>query len=264
MLKKSMRRHTFMSIEPKIQLRQCLWLDELSTKEAAQAAKDGTVVIFPVGSVEEHGDHLPLCTDSIQPEYVALEVAKKTGCLVAPPLRYGICNAGRNFAGTITIEFDTFYKMVHEILSELIRNGFGRIIVLSGHAGQSHMVALRLAAQDIIIKNDKADDKRKIRIMVLSDYDFAKELTPKYASEKDGHAGTLETSRVMAINPELIKAKGVVGVANWPRFEVVAHPELYFPSGVNGDPTAASADKGQKINEYIIEQVEKLVETLKL
>ena len=127
-----------------------LWLDELSTKEAAQAAKDGTVVIFPIGSVEEHGDHLPLCTDSIQPEYIALEVAKKTGCLVAPPFRYGICNATRNFPGTLTIQFDTLYRLAHDVLSELVRNGFCRIIVLSGHAGNSHMVALRLAAQDIV------------------------------------------------------------------------------------------------------------------
>ena len=250
-----------MTTEPKTS--KPLWLDELSTKEAAKAANDGVVVIFPVGSVEEHGDHLPLCTDSIQPEYIAQEVAKKTGCLIAPPLRYGICNAGRNFAGTITIEFDTFYRMVHEILSELVRNGFCRIIVLSGHAGSSHMVALRMAAQDLVIKDDAAGAKKKTRIMVLSDYDFAKELTPKYASESDGHAGTLETSRVMAIKPELIKAKGVVGVARWPRFEVVAHPELYFPSGVNGDPTAATAEKGQKINQHIIEQVEKLVHELK-
>jgi creatinine amidohydrolase len=178
-------------------------------------------------------------------------------------MRYGICNAGRNFPGTITIEFDTFYRMVHEILSELVRNGFSRIIVLSGHAGQSHMVALRMAAQEIVIKNDAAKAEKKPRIMVLSDYDFAKELTPKYASESDGHAGTLETSRIMAIKPELIKAKGVADVAKWPRFEVVAHPELYFPSGVNGDPTSATAEKGQKINEYIIEQVEKLVQELK-
>jgi creatinine amidohydrolase len=245
------------------QKRTCLWLDELSTKEAAQAAKDGVVVIFPVGSVEEHGEHLPLCTDSVQPEYIALELSKKTNCLVAPPLRYGICNAGRNFTGTITIEFDTFYKMVHEILSELIRNGFNRIIVLSGHAGNSHMVALRMAAQDIVIKNDSLKSERKTRIMVLSDYDFAKELTPKYASEKDGHAGTLETARMMAIKPDLIKSKGFASFPEIPRFEVLAHPELYFPSGVNGDPTAATAEKGQKINEYIIEQMIKLVKTIK-
>jgi creatinine amidohydrolase len=242
---------------------QNFWLDELSTKEAAKAAEDGAVVIFPVGSVEEHGEHLPLCTDSIQPEYVALEVAKKTGSLVAPPLRYGICNATRNFAGTITIGFETFYRMIHEILSELVRNGFRRIIVLSGHAGNSHMVALRMAAQDIVIKNDSQKTEKKTRIMVLSDYDFAQELTSKYASEKDGHAGTLETARVMAIKPDLVKAKGTANFSEMPRFEVVAHPELYFPSGVQGDPTVATAKKGQEINNYIIWQVEKLVISLK-
>jgi creatinine amidohydrolase len=242
---------------------QYLWLDELSTKESAQAAKEGSVVIFPIGSVEEHGEHLPLCTDSIQPEYIALEVAKKTGCLVAPPFRYGICNATRNFPGTLTIQFETLYKIAHDVLSELVRNDFKRIIVLSGHAGNSHMVALRLAAQEVIIKNDKKDVQKKARIMVLSDFDFAEELTPKYAEINDGHAGTLETSRIMAIKPELVKTKGEASIWQMPRFEVVAHPELYFPSGVNGDPTASSVEKGQKINKYIIEQVEKLVRTIK-
>ena len=66
----------------------------------------------------------------------------------------------------------------------------------------------------------------------------------------------------MAIAPELIKTKGEAGVRHMPRFEVVAHPELYFPSGVNGDPTAASAEKGLKINEYIVKEVEKLVKEL--
>jgi len=240
-----------------------LWLDELSSKEAAQVSKEGTVVIFPVGSVEEHGDHLPLCTDSIQPEYIAQEVAKKTGCLIAPPFRYGICNATRNFPGTITIQFDTLYRLAHDILSELTRNGFNRIIILSGHAGNSHMVALRLAAQEIVIKSDEAREKHKVRIMVLSDFDFAEELIPEYADENDGHAGTLETSRMMAIKPDLVNEYGKPSVWQMPRFEVVAHPELYFPSGVNGDPTAASAEKGQKINKYIIEQVEKLVKEIK-
>jgi creatinine amidohydrolase len=243
--------------------KRVLWLDELSTKEAAQASKEGRVVIFPVGSVEEHGDHLPLCTDSIQPEYIAQEVAKKTGCLIAPPFRYGICNATRNFPGTITIQFDTLYRLAHDILFELTRNGFNRIIILSGHAGNSHMVALRLAAQEIVTKSDEAREKRKVRIMVLSDFDFAEELIPEYADENDGHAGTLETSRMMAIKPDLVNENGKPSFWQMPRFEVVAHPELYFPSGVNGDPTAASAKKGQKINKYIIEQVEKLVKEIK-
>ncbi len=234
-----------------------LWLEELSTVEAAEAAKNGTVVIFPLGSMEEHGSHLPLGTDCIQPEYVAEEVAKKTGCLIAPPFRYGICNATRNFPGTLTIKFDTLYRVATDILSELVRSGFYKIIVMSGHAGSSHMVALRLAAQEIVNQNDG-----KVRIMVLSDFDFAEEVEEKYATPGDGHAGTLETSRVMAINPELIKGKGKEEKWHMPRFEVLAHPEAAFPGGVNGDPTAASAEKGQKINEYIIEQVIKLVREL--
>jgi creatinine amidohydrolase len=238
------------------------WLDELSTKEAAKAAKNGKVIIFPIGSVEEHGDHLPLGTDSFQPEYIALEVAKRTGCLIAPPFRYGICNATRNFPGTLTIKFDTLYRFAVDVLSELVRNGFMRIVVLSGHAGNSHMVALRLAAQDIVNKSDENEEKGKVRIMVLSDFDFAEELTPKYADKNDGHAGTIETSRIMAIKPELVKAKGEASVWQMPRFEVVAHPELYFPNGVNGDPTAASAEKGKEINKYIIGQMEKLVKSL--
>jgi creatinine amidohydrolase len=239
-----------------------LWLDELSTKQAAQAAKDGKIIIFPIGSVEEHGDHLPLCTDSVQPEYIAVEVAKKTGCLIAPPFRYGICNATRNFPGTLTIQFDTLYRLVHDVLSELVRNGFYRIIVLSGHAGNSHMVALRLAAQDIVQVDDESGTK-KVRVMVLSDFDFAEELTPELADSTDGHAGTLETSRMMAIKPELVKAKDAAYKWNMPRFEVVAHPEKFFPSGVNGDPTSATVEKGQKINDYIIEELVKLLIELK-
>jgi creatinine amidohydrolase len=99
--------------------------------------------------------------------------------------------------------------------------------------------------------------------MVCSDYDFAYELKGKYFSEKDGHAGTIETSRIMAIRPELIKAKGTRSFPKLPRFEIVADPERYFPSGVIGDPTQASAEKGRMINEYVIEQVTKLVKELK-
>ena len=98
-----------------------LWFDELSMKEAEKAAKAGKVVILPVGSVEEHGDHLPLSTDSLQPEYVALEVAKTTGCIVAPPLRYGVCNSTYNFPGTISITFESLRNIIRDILKEFIR-----------------------------------------------------------------------------------------------------------------------------------------------
>jgi creatinine amidohydrolase len=240
-----------------------LWFDELSMKEAEGRAKARSVVIIPIGSVEEHGEHLPLCTDSVQPEYVALEVAKKTGCLVAPTLRYGVCNSTRDFPGTISITFDSLHRIIRDILKEFIRNGFTRILLLSGHAGQAHMAALRLAAQEVIWSHQTESHEKRPRIMVCSDYDFAYELRGKHFSPKDGHAGTIETSRVMTIRPELIKARGAKSYPKFPRFEIVADPESYFPSGVIGDPTAASAEKGKMINKYIIKEIAKLVEELK-
>jgi len=239
-----------------------LQYDELTMNEAKKAAELGKVVILPIGSVEEHGRQLPLCTDSIQPEYVAVAVARRTGCLVAPSLRYGVCNSTRNFPGTISIGFQALYKITKDILEEFLRNGFRRILVLSGHAGQSHMAALRLAAQETVWSHENEKAETRPRIMVCSDYDFAYELKGKYFSEKDGHGGAIETSRVMAIRPELVKMKGEGTYPQLPRFEVVAHPEESFPSGVIGDPTAASLEKGEMTNNYVIENVVKLVKDL--
>ena len=240
-----------------------LWFDELSMKEVGEAAKAGKVVIIPVGSIEEHGHHLPLFTDSLQAEYVALEVAKKTKCLVAPPLKYGVCNSTRNFPGTISIGFESLYSITRDVLEEFIRNGFTRILVLSGHAGRAHMVALRLAAQDVIRHHRSENLEKRPRIMVCSDYDFAYELRGKYFSEEDGHAGTIETSRIMVLRPDLVKKKGKKSFPKLPRFEIVADPERYFPRGIIGDPTIASPEKGRMINKYVIKEVTKLIEQLR-
>ncbi len=236
------------------------WFDELSMPEAEKAAKEVKVVIIPCGSIEEHGSHLPLCTDSIQSEYVALEVARQTGCLVAPPLRYGVCNSTRNFPGTITISFDSLRRIMTEILEEFTRNGFKRLLILTGHAGGSHMTALKLAAKTVVSNHMNKRDRP--RIMVCTDYDFAFDLRGADFDERDSHAGTVETSRVMAIRPGLIKGRGTCDYPNLPKFEVVPDPERYFPTGVMGDPTKASSEEGQRINEYVIDQIVKLVKEL--
>jgi len=240
-----------------------LWFDELSMREAEVCAVSGKVVIIPIGSTEEHGNHLPLCTDSLQSEHVALEVARKTKCLVAPPLRYGVCNSTRNFPGTISIKFDSLHKITRDILEEFIRNGFTRILVLSGHAGQTHMTALKLAAREVVQQYEKESPDAIPRIAVCSDYDFAYELRGEHFSEKDGHAGTIETSRMMIMRPNLVdRTKGVKSFPKLPRFEITANPTRYFPAGVIGDPTIASTKKGRKINKHVINKVSKLVEEL--
>jgi len=239
-----------------------VWLDELTMLEAEEAAKKGKIVILPVGSVEEHGRHLPLCTDSLQPENIATEVARKVDCLVAPPIRYGVCTETRYFPGTISVGFDSLYSMVCDVLDELVRQGFKRLIVLSGHAGSLHMAALKLAVRDVLDKYAEESEQRVLKIVVLSDYDFAYELRGKQFDERDGHGGEIETSRILAIRPDLVKGRTEKNFSEMPRFEIVANPEDYWPNGIKGDPSKASIEKGKIANKYIIDKMLALVKEL--
>jgi creatinine amidohydrolase len=234
-----------------------MYLDELTMKEFSEKVDENTVVILPIGATEEHGTHLPLNTDSLQPEFVAEKVAKVTGALIAPPIRYGLCASTRNFPGTITISFDTLRSLVYDILSELHRNGIKNIVVLSGHAGRIHMAALRQAA-DLVVK------EHEVKIMVLSDYDIAYDLIDVDMSipKDDGHSGLIETSRILDIREDLVKGEGEVGSSRPPKFMVLPDPEKYFPTGVMGDPTGASKPKGDQINDYIIKELVKLIKDM--
>ncbi len=242
--------------------RETVWLDELTMPEAEEAAKRGKVIILPVGSVEEHGKHLPLCTDSLQPEKVAVEVARKAGCLVAPAIRYGVCTVTRSFPGTISVSFNSLHGMVCDILDELVRQGFNRLIVLSGHVDSPHMAALRLAARDVVDKYVEESKRRVLKIIVLSDYDFAYELRGKQFDERDGHGGEIETSRILAIRPDLVKGRTKKNFSEIPRFEIVANPKDYWPNGIQGDPSKANVETGRIANKYIIDKMLALVKEL--
>ena len=232
-----------------------LMLDELSSAEFGKIVGGNPLVIVPFGAVEEHGAHLPLCTDSVQPEYVAGRVAARLPgtILIAPPIRYGNCVSTRNFPGTISLSTDTLRALAGDILGELCRNGIRRIVILSGHAGGAHMAALRTAGEMVV---ERVPD---LKLMVMSDYDIAYELRGREFDDRDGHAGAIETSRVMAIKPRLVKKRGVKNFERPPRFMVSAHPEAYFPGGVMGDATKASPAQGRRVNEYIVKGLVELI-----
>lgn len=228
-------------------------LDDLSTKEFEKLVDDDTVVILPLGVIEEHGEHLPLNTDSLQGEYIAEELAKKTGALVAPPIRYGVCNTTKNFPGTISIEFDTLRSLIQDVLFEFARNGIKNIVIVSGHAGSSHLAAVRLAAKEVV-------DEEKVKMLALSDYEII--YNAGIAEEGEGHSGWIETSRIMAIRPDLIKGKGKKGVNKIPKYMVLRHPEKYW-KGVSGDPAKATKKKGDELNELVIGEMVKMVNKMR-
>ncbi len=228
--------------------------EELTSKEVKAKVNAKSVAILPIGATEEHGPHLPLSTDSLQPEYVAIETARKLGnTFVLPMLKYGQCSSTRNFPGTLSLRFETLQMFAEDIICELHRTGFRNIVVLSGHAGRLHMAALRLAAEHVLEKHPK------LKIMVLSDYDIAYAMKEIEIPPDDGHAGMIETSRVMAIRPDLVKGKAKPCHPKFPKYRVMPDAEKFFTDGVMGDPQLANKGFGDKANRIIIDELVTLV-----
>ena len=247
-----------------------MYFDELTMPEFERARKEADgLVIWPVGIIEEHGPHLPLATDSIQGEWTVTEAAGRTGALIAPPLRYGLAQSTRNFPGTISISFDTLRALAIDVLNEFLRQGLDRVVVLSGHAGSSHMMALRLAGYKVMedwkARTELAPDGGRVpRIMVLSDWDliYGGE-GPKGVPEGDGHAGAMETSRIKVIRPDLLKGTAEAEFPPHHDYLIVPDPEKWFPSGVMGDPTAASKELGNELNRMVVEGPVELISKLR-
>ncbi|MDH3365623.1 MAG: creatininase family protein [Thermoplasmata archaeon] len=230
-----------------------LRFDEITSSDFSEAVKTDPIAILPIGATEEHGSHLPLGTDSFQCEEVVGRLAAEFGALVLPPIRYGECRSTRKFPGTISLRSETVYALVTDVLAELVRNGVSKVIVLSGHAGGGHMAALKLGANRVV------EQHPNLRVMVLSDYDIAYDLVGQEFPANDGHAGLIETSRMLGIRPDLVGDDRPVGDARPPKFMVVDDPQKYFPTGVMGDSRAASAEKGRRIDDYIFEKLSDIV-----
>ncbi|HEX9908861.1 MAG TPA: creatininase family protein [Thermoplasmata archaeon] len=228
-------------------------IEGLTSHEFAKAVRRKPLVIIPVGSCEEHGSHLPLCTDSFQAEEVSRRVAEALDGLICPPIRYGECRSTLNFPGTISLSSDTVRAIAYEITSELARNGVDKILMISGHAGSGHMAALREGAFKAV------EECVGLKVMVLSDYEIAYDLRGKTFPENDGHAGEIETSRMLNILPESVGSSRPIGRSRPPRFMVLRDPERHFPSGVIGDSSGASKKKGREIDDYVVEQLCRLV-----
>lgn len=223
--------------------------DELTFASFETEVKAGRICILPVGATEEHGKHLPLCSDTVQATSTARALAERVNGLVLPPLPYGVSTSLRDFPGTISISFDSVRYVVRDVLRELIRNGIRKIVVLSSHGAQAHMAAIRTAC-------DEATEQSDVRILALCDYEIAYKLrgTGSIPAD-DGHGGMVETSRMLAYAPELVTGERPVGKDSTPAFLVSRHKRKFMSEGIIGDSSRASADLGRQINSYVIEEL---------
>jgi creatinine amidohydrolase len=229
-------------------------IEELTRDEFVKEVRKDPVVIVPFGACEAHGPHLPLGTDSVQPESLADAVAERIGGLVAPMVRYGQHSSTRKMPGTLGIRMETLKALAIDIMESLIANGISKIVLVSGHAGTLHLAALKSACEEVV-------ERHEVRLMMLTDYDIAFKLIPEYCGEEpDGHGGLIETARVMAIRPDLVKKRRATGTCTSSNYMVVCDPERHFPDGYVGDAKKATKEAGEAINKHITDELTRLIQ----
>ncbi len=223
-------------------------------EEVREKISKDAIFILPVGISEGHGRHLPVGTDTIQAEHICDRVADEMEreAVVGPVLKYGNCRATKHLPGTLSISFDSLRNITYDILESAVQQGFEKMIMISGHAGNSHMTALKLAAEDIVEEKD-AD------IVVLSDYYFAYDFKGEDVPETDGHGGEIETSKMLDIVPELVDDDRPHEEISYPKYLVVKDYGEYLTEGMRGDAGNATKEDGKRIHDYV---VEKIIETV--
>ena len=216
-------------------------------------------VILPIGAVEEHGPHLPLGTDAFHAIEVARRVAELRPLLVAPPVFYGLCRSTREHPGTVTISADTLRALVFDLGREFHRQGMKHLLFLSGHAGGTHMAAIVEAGERLMEKLPE------VRVAVVNILELFREVLadqPDLVRAKgDGHAGEVETALMLAISPHLVRGTAPAEWPTFPKYILVRDKTKFWPGGVWGDPSGATADQGEKI---LAAETQRLCEVIEL
>lgn len=229
-------------------------LENITMFDFKNGLKKTKTLIIPFGTIEEHGSHLPLSTDTIQVCDVVKEVLRRVKVFVAPPLHYGVLTSTRDHAGSIGISANSLRMITRDIIKAAYAKGLRNFILISGHAGSIHMSALREVGEDMI------DELSDIKIAVISEYDMIRRESEKFVETKDdGHAGEIETSRILYLAPQLVKGRGKEEYPKLPKPFLVRNKVKYWKDGVWGNPAKATREKGEKLFLFSVERVVEIV-----
>lgn len=225
--------------------------------------KANTVIIQPVGAIEQHGPHLPIIVDAAIAMGVlgkALEkLAPEIPAYALPCLYYGKSNEHWHFPGTITLSAQTLLAVLTEMAESLYRSGFRKLALMNAHGGQPQI--MEIAARDI---HQKYEDFLVFPLFTWRVPHIAKELFSQQELEYGIHAGDAETSVMLALLPEQVNMEKAVKEypQGLPQDSLLSmEGKLPFAwltqeltrSGVMGDATAATREKGEQLLESVAE-----------
>ncbi|MCI2416329.1 creatininase family protein [Saccharopolyspora sp. K220] len=235
-------------------------LGELTRTQVADLVSDGgPVVVLPIGSVEQHGPDLPLCTDIAMAEAVVEQACTRLRdperFVLAPGLPYG--NSMHHlFACAASLRSETLLRVLADLIDSLYTSGFRRLFFVNGHGGNDE--CMRLAIKDAALRNDMV--LGACSYWTLSDVD---------APVVPGHAGDFEASLLLAARPDLA-AEEFASRTPGPR---AVHTESFGPGvtvvragdwrrsgGFTDDPGEATADAGRQRLDQIAQRLAEALE----
>ena len=207
-------------------------------------------IIIPLGSIEQHGPHLPVTTDILIAEYLANQISKKIPAHVLPGIPYGVSYEHKPFFN-ISISNDLLSDLLTQICVSLGESGFSSVIILNGHHG--NMGVLQYVPQKV------ASRSPNLSVFGINYWNLIE--------REFDHAGFAETSLMLAINPQLVQMhKAKRGYSDTKRLHATYSTFLNNPSsfkitknGVLGDPRNATMKEGKKIISITMKNLERTI-----
>lgn len=233
--------------------------------------KTGSVLIIPVGSIEQHGQHMPVATDTILADSVARlgveRVEEDLPILKTPPVWPGHSPHHMSLGGTISLKGNELHNLLEKISNTVLDNDFDALLLLNGHGGNATIVST--------VTSSLGANHPDKQILALSYFHLASSFIDEIRESDIGgmaHAGEFETSLMMHLRPELVQEEKMEANYLEPVYDscmkdlfqggpVTAYQEFeeYSKPGAIGDPDLSSAEKGEKIFERLGDELENLL-----
>lgn len=234
-------------------------LENITWVEAEKILNSDTVIVIPLGAAaKEHGPHLKLKNDFLISEYLKNQTLQKADVVIAPTINYHFYPAFVEYPGSTTLRLETARDMVVDICRSLANYGVRRFYILN--TGISTLRALKPAAEALA-----ADG-------ILMQYTDLQKLTgavEKEISKQEGgtHADEIETSMMLYIAPDSVDMKKAVKDYHPSKGKLTRDPNnkegTYSATGIWGDPTLATREKGRKIMEAMVTGILKDIEDIR-
>ena len=246
--------------------------DKLTWPEIREAAAQERVIVLPVGSTEQHGPHLPLDVDNFLCQQVCEGAAKLVpdDVLLMPQLSYGFNWHHIDFPGTIGIAWDNFVRFLLDIIRSVAHHGFKKVLIVNGHG--SNRILVEVAARQATMDNP-------VICAGLDYFEVARDAVHAVRESPKGwvaHADEIETSLYLYLRPEGVRRELAQAENNmlpsefwWQDLEGGARVGMmewwstFSHTGVLGDPTKATAEKGEALYRASTEQLAALIREFK-